>query len=88
MAARRGTTCAALVRDARDARENPGALLFGSIGALDAQGQGAIAFNLPAGTDASLAGLQLNHAGVVLDFSAGFIQLLEVTNAVSVDLVP
>jgi hypothetical protein len=50
----------------------PGVLpLVNTLGILDGSGQGSAAFTIPPGASASLAGLTLHHAFVVLDQTAG-----------------
>jgi hypothetical protein len=57
-----------------------------SIGLLDAQGRGNVAFTLaPGATNPSFAGLTVHHAFVAFDF---FFAPLFVSNAVPVELVP
>ena len=57
-----------------------------SVGLLDAQGRGNVAFTLaPGATNPSFAGLTVHHAFVAFDF---FFAPLFVSNAVPVELVP
>jgi len=57
-----------------------------TLGLLDADGIGRASVTIPAATDPSLAGVELNHAGVVLDPLT--LATEQVTNAVAVELVP
>jgi hypothetical protein len=60
--------------------------LAASLGVLDAGGKANIAFSLPPGSAATLAGLTLNHAYAVLDPAT--LQLEVVSPAVPVALLP
>ena len=59
----------------------------GSLGVLQFDGTGEAQFTLPAGMDASLAGIEFHHAYIVLDlFGAGAVVFA--SNAVPLTLVP
>jgi len=60
--------------------------LAASLGVLDAGGKANLAFSLPPGSAATLAGLTLNHACAVLDPAT--LQLEAVSPAVPVALLP
>jgi hypothetical protein len=62
--------------------------LVGGGGALDSKGGAVATFSLPQLSDPSLAGVTVNHAGFSLDLVGGAFVLPEVTNPVSVTLVP
>jgi hypothetical protein len=62
--------------------------LLNSAGVLDSSGKATIVFTLGAGTDPSLAGVLVHHAGVTLDLVGGFVTVSEATEAVSCLLVP
>jgi hypothetical protein len=63
-------------------------LLNGSGGVLNSLGQATAVFTLPAASDPSLAGLVVNHAGIVLDLAGGFVVVADATNAAPLTLVP
>jgi hypothetical protein len=63
-------------------------LLAGSAGLLNSLGQATANFIVPPLSDPSLAGLTLNHAGIVLDLVSGSFVIPEVTNAYGVLLTP
>lgn len=62
-------------------------LFQGTLGFLDATGSASASLQLPAGSDPSLAGLTLHHAGLVLDLASG-AQAVLATNAESLVLLP
>ena len=67
---------------------NPGLRpLSGALGVVSGAGQGAASFALPAGTDASLAGLRVHHAAVVVPL-ATLVPVQVVTNAAPLLLEP
>jgi hypothetical protein len=63
-------------------------LLQGSGGVLNSNGQATAVLTLPPASDPSLAGLTVNHAGIVLNLAGGFVVLDTVTNPAPVLLVP
>ncbi|QDU66283.1 right-handed parallel beta-helix repeat-containing protein [Engelhardtia mirabilis] len=62
-----------------------GSPLQNGVGTLDAAGEGSANFSLPVGSAPTLAGLHVDHAGVILD--GQFVPAL-VTNALPLNLLP
>ncbi len=62
--------------------------LAGSFGLLDANGRGAATFNVPPGTAPQFAGIEVNHAFVVLELLPNLLRINAVSNPVPVLLTP
>lgn len=63
-----------------------GTLVAPWFGLLDAHGAANAAFTVPVGSNASFAGITVNHAALVVDLS--LFVAVEATNAAAVELVP
>jgi hypothetical protein len=62
-------------------------ILNGNFGVLNSLGQGTAVFSLPPGSDPALAGVTINHVGLVLDLASG-LTILEVTEPAPLLLLP
>lgn len=65
-----------------------GSVLPGSLGTLDAQGQGQASLQVPPGPVPSLAGTTLHHAFVVLSLAGGTPTVVFASNAAPLTLLP
>lgn len=63
-------------------------LLNGSAGSLNSLGQATAVLTIGPGSDPALAGLPLNHAGIVIDFAGPSLILTAATNAAPCTLTP
>ena len=61
--------------------------LAGSLGSLDAQGRATATFTLPAGPDAPIVGMTVNHAAVSFTVGMG-VTMTAATDAASLTLLP
>ncbi|MED6334279.1 MAG: VCBS repeat-containing protein [Planctomycetota bacterium] len=62
--------------------------LGNTFGLLDSSGAASASFTVPAGMPASLVGVNLDHAAVVIELLPTLLHLVFVSNAVSLQLVP